>query len=67
MTPGGFDQLYRHIKRGRFEPVQDYVDAGGDPNITEGWSLLMVAAHFGQVKILDVSSGSRRRSRGADV
>lgn len=47
-----FHTLYKHIKRGRIEPIREFLDAGGDPNLAGGWTLLMTAAHFGQAKIL---------------
>lgn len=47
-----FDILYKHIKRARIEPIQEYLDQGGDPNLQGGWTLLMAAAHFGASKIL---------------
>ncbi|MEQ1932895.1 MAG: ankyrin repeat domain-containing protein [Fimbriimonadaceae bacterium] len=47
-----FDVLYKHIKRSRIEPIQAYLEQGGDPNLRQTWTLLMVAAHFGNSKIL---------------
>ncbi len=47
-----FDELYRHIRRGRIDKVQEFLGRGGDPNLTRGWTLLMVAARFGNTPIL---------------
>lgn len=47
-----FDALYKHIKRGRIDMIQEYLAEGGDPNLRNGWTLLMVAAHFGNTPIL---------------
>ncbi|MGI8924110.1 MAG: ankyrin repeat domain-containing protein [Fimbriimonadales bacterium] len=48
-----FDKLYKDIKRARIEPIQEYLDQGGDPNLQgRRWTLLMTAAHFGTSKIL---------------
>ena len=56
-----FDKLYKDIKRARLEPIQEYLDQGGDPNLQQGWTLLMTAAHFGTSKILTLllDSGAR--------
>ena len=44
-----YDQLYSCIKYGRLEAVAEYLDNGGNPNLTNrnGWSLLMAAAFKG--------------------
>jgi|GEM_PF-3399865 len=47
-----FDELYKHIKRGRIDKIQDFLAQGGDPNLRNGWTILMVAAHFGNTPIL---------------
>ena len=54
MTDEVFDEFYSHIKRGRLEAVTEYLNSGGDPNLTNrnGWSLLMSAAFKGNSRIL---------------
>ncbi len=47
-----FDNLYKDIKRARIQPIRDFLDQGGDPNLQESWTLLMTAADFGNSKIL---------------
>jgi ankyrin repeat protein len=47
-----FDELYKHIKRGRIDKIRDFLAQGGDPNLRNGWTLLMTAAHFGNTPIL---------------
>jgi ankyrin repeat protein len=47
-----FDELYKYIKRGRIDIILDFLAQGGDPNLRNGWTLLMVAAHFGNTPIL---------------
>ncbi len=47
-----FEELYKHIRRGRIEKVQEFLANGGEPNLRNGWTILMVAAHFGNTPIL---------------
>lgn len=49
-----FDSVYQDIKHGRLAAVQDFLDGGGDVNLTNrnGWSLLMSAAFKGNSRIL---------------
>ncbi len=49
-----FDELYRHIRRGRIDKVQEFLANGGDPNLTRSWTLLMVAARFGNTPIVEL-------------
>jgi hypothetical protein len=49
-----FDQLYKDIKYGRIVVVEEFLNQGGNPNLTNrnGWTLLMSAAFKGNSRIL---------------
>lgn len=49
-----FDRLYQHVKYGGLAAVEDYLDRGGDVNLSNrnSWSLLHAAAFKGNSRIL---------------
>lgn len=51
-----FDQLYQNVKAGKLVAIEEYLNQGGDPNLTNrnGWSLLMSAAFKGNSRILSL-------------
>ena len=51
-----FDDLYISFKRGQVESLTEFLEAGGNPNLTNknGWSLLMAAAFLGKSRIVEV-------------
>jgi len=59
-----FDRIYDDIKYGRLAAVEEFLNQGGNPNLTNknGWTLVMSAAFKGNSRIL-----SLLLERGANI
>ena len=56
MTPVGFEDLHRLIKRGDIGAIRAWIKSGGDVRLTNryGWSLLMLAALHARTDIAEI-------------